>query len=430
MRVKPSVTNALEVCQDAVDRSKSQRYSRSEIQFAGGAAMAVSQKIREFMEQGSWIRKMFEEGIALRQRFGDDAVFDLSLGNPVLEPPDEFFAELKRIADDPIPGMHRYMPNAGYPETRAAVAAQLAEETGLDFSADHVVMSCGAGGALNVVLKTLLDPGDEVVIFAPYFVEYFFYADNHGGSCRVVPPVDGFLPDFDALEATIDERTRVVLINSPNNPSGVVYPEEALSRMGEIIADKEAESGREIFLVSDEPYRRLLFDGLDYPHIFHHHPRSIVATSHSKDLALPGERIGYVAAHPDYSDVEELMDGLVFCNRTLGFVNAPALMQHIVAKLQSVTVDVGQYQDKRDFMYDRLTEIGYEVVKPEGAFYMFPRSPMADDVEFVAELQKYNVLVVPGTGFGMPGYFRLSFCVTDETLAGSIPGFRKAFVSG
>ena len=311
--------------------------------------MAVSQKIREFMEQGSWIRKMFEEGIALRQQFGDDAVFDLSLGNPILEPPDEFFAELKRIADDPIPGMHRYMPNAGYPETRAAVAAQLAEETGLDFSADHVVMSCGAGGALNVVLKTLLDPGDEVVIFAPYFVEYFFYADNHGGSCRVVPPVEGFLPDFDALEATIDERTRVVLINSPNNPSGVVYPEEALSRMGEIIADKEAESGREIFLVSDEPYRRLLFDGLDYPHIFQHHPRSIVATSHSKDLALPGERIGYVAAHPDYSDVEDLMDGLVFCNRTLGFVNAPALMQHIVAKLQSVTVDVGQYQDKRDF---------------------------------------------------------------------------------
>ena len=389
--------------------------------------MAVSKKVREFMEQGSWIRKMFEEGIALRQQIGDDAVFDLSLGNPILEPPDEFFAELKRIANDPTPGMHRYMPNAGYPETRAAVAAQLAEETGLDFSADQVLMACGAGGALNVVLKTLLDPGDEVVIFAPYFVEYFFYADNHGGACRVVPPGEGFLPDVDAFEAAVGDRTRIVLVNSPNNPSGVIYTEEVLTQLAEVIRGKERELGREIFLVSDEPYRKLLFDGLEYPHIFHHHPRSIVATSHSKDLALPGERIGYVAVHPEYDDGEELMDGLVFCNRTLGFVNAPALMQHIVAKLQAVTVDVQRYQAKRDFMYERLTGIGYDVVRPEGAFYMFPKSPIEDDVGFVAELQKHNVLVVPGIGFGMPGYFRISFCVTDETLAGSIPGFRKAF---
>ena len=389
--------------------------------------MAVSNKIRGLLEQGSWIRRMFEEGIELKQKFGEDNVFDLSLGNPILEPPDEFFAELRRIVEDPSPGMHRYMPNAGYPETRAAVAAQLAEETGLGFTAEELVMTCGAGGALNVVLKTLLDPGDEVVIFAPYFVEYFFYADNHGGTCKVVPPVEEFLPDMDALAETIGERTRVVLINSPNNPTGVLYSEETLARIGEIIREKEREFGTEIFLVSDEPYRRLLFDGLEYPHIFHHHVRSIVATSHSKDLALPGERIGYIAVHPDYEDGVELMDGLVFCNRTLGFVNAPALMQHIVAKLQSATVDIGEYQSKRDFMYDSLTEIGYDVVKPQGAFYMFPRSPIEDDVEFVAELQKRNVLVVPGRGFGMSGYFRISFCVTDATLSGSIPGFREAF---
>ncbi len=389
--------------------------------------MAVSKKIRDFMEQGSWIRKMFEEGIALRQRFGEDAVFDLSLGNPVLEPPPEFFAELRRIADDPPAGSHRYMPNAGYPETRAAVAAQLAEETGLPFDADAVMMCCGAGGGLNVVLKTLLEPSDEVVIFAPYFVEYFFYADNHGGQCRVVPPANGFLPDMEAFEDAIGDRTRVVLINSPNNPSGVVYDAGILERIGQIIRRKESEFGREIFLVSDEPYRKLLFDGIEYPHIFHHHPRSIVATSHSKDLALPGERIGYVAIHPGYDEREELFDGLVFCNRTLGFVNAPALMQHIVAKLQSVTVDVEQYRAKRDFMYESLTEIGYEVAKPQGAFYMFPKCPIEDDVAFVAELQKHNVLVVPGMGFGMPGYFRLSYCVTDGTLAGSIPGFGAAF---
>ncbi len=390
--------------------------------------MAVSSKIREMMAQGSWIRRMFEEGIALKQKFGEDAVFDLSLGNPILDPPAEFFDELSRIAADRAPGMHRYMPNAGYAQTRAAVAAQLGEETGLDFGAEDVIMTCGAGGALNVALKTLLDPGDEVVIFAPYFVEYFFYADNHGGACKVVPPTEGFLPDMAAFEDAIGARTRVVLVNSPNNPSGALYTERTLARLAEVIRRRERELGREIFLVSDEPYRKLLFDGLEYPHVFHHHARSLVATSHSKDLALPGERIGYVAIHPEYEDRVELMDGLVFCNRTLGFVNAPALMQRIVSKMQAVTVDIRQYQAKRDFMYESLTEIGYDVVKPQGAFYMFPKSPISDDVEFAARLQERNVLVVPGMGFGMPGHFRISFCVTDETLAGSIPGFRAAFV--
>ncbi|MDP6716295.1 MAG: pyridoxal phosphate-dependent aminotransferase [SAR202 cluster bacterium] len=389
--------------------------------------MAVSNKIRDFMEQGSWIRKMFEEGISLKQQFGEKNVFDLSLGNPIMEPPQEFFDELKRVAENPISGLHRYMPNAGFVETRDAVAAQLREETGLDFTANEIIMSCGAGGALNVILKTLLDPGDEVVIFAPYFVEYFFYADNHGGTCKVVPPGDDFLPDMDAFESAIGEHTKIVLLNSPNNPSGVLYSTMLLARMGEIIQSKEKEFDREIFLVSDEPYRKILFDGLEYPHIFDHHVRSIVATSHSKDLALPGERIGFVAAHPDYDDKTELMDGLVFCNRTLGFVNAPALIQYLVKNLQSVTVDVQQYQDKRDFMYQNLTDIGYEMPMPQGAFYMFPKSPVEDDVEFTAELQKSNVLVVPGRGFGSPGYFRLSYCVTDETLAGSLDGFRKAF---
>ena len=389
--------------------------------------MAVSNKVKGSMEQGSWIRKMFEEGISLKQQFGEENVFDLSLGNPIMEPPQEFFDELRRVAENPIAGLHRYMPNAGFVETRDAVAAQLREETGQDFTANEIIMCCGAGGALNVILKTLLDPGDEVVIFAPYFVEYFFYADNHGGACKVVPPNDDFLPDLDAFENAIVQNTKIVLLNSPNNPSGVLYSSELLAQLGEIIQRKEKEFGSEIFLVSDEPYRKILFDGLEYPHIFDHHVRSIVATSHSKDLALPGERIGFVAVHPDYDDKTELMDGLVFCNRTLGFVNAPALIQHIVKNLQSVTIDVQQYQDKRDFMYQNLTEIGYEMPMPQGAFYMFPKSPIEDDVEFPAELQKSNVLVVPGRGFGSPGHFRLSYCVTDETLAGSLEGFRIAF---
>jgi aspartate aminotransferase len=389
--------------------------------------MAVSNKVKGFMEHGSWIRKMFEEGISLKQQFGEENVFDLSLGNPIMEPPQEFFDELRQVAKNPIAGLHRYMPNAGFVETRDAVAAQLKEETGQDFTANEIIMCCGAGGALNVILKTLLDPGDEVVIFAPYFVEYFFYADNHGGACKVVPPNDDFLPDLDAFENAIVENTKIVLLNSPNNPSGVLYSAELLAQLGEIIQRKEKEFDSEIFLVSDEPYRKILFDGLEYPHIFDHHVRSIVATSHSKDLALPGERIGFVAVHPDYDDKTELMDGLVFCNRTLGFVNAPALIQHIVKNLQSVTIDVQQYQDKRDFMYQNLTKIGYEMPMPQGAFYMFPKSPIEDDVEFTAELQKSNVLVVPGRGFGSPGHFRLSYCVTDETLAGSLEGFRIAF---
>ena len=388
--------------------------------------MPVSNKIRNFMEQGSWIRKMFEEGISLKRQYGDENVFDLSLGNPVIDPPEEFFTKLKCIADSPITGMHRYMPNAGLVETREAVAGQLVDETQITFTADEIIMTCGAGGALNVVMKTLMDPGDEFVIFAPFFVEYHFYADNHGGSCKVVPPDQNFLPDIDAFRDSITPVTRGVLINSPNNPTGVLYSSDVLENLCEIIRQKEKEYGTEIYLVSDEPYRRIIFDQLEYPHIFDHHQRSIVATSHSKDLALPGERIGYIAIHPECPDKEEIIDGMVFCNRTLGFVNAPALAQHLVASLQSVTVDVSLYERKRDFLYSELIEMGYSVVRPQGAFYMFPKAPIEDDVEFVDKLKEERVLAVPGTGFGLPGYFRLSYCLNDETIEGALPGLKRA----
>ncbi len=378
------------------------------------------------MEQGSWIRKMFEEGISLKRQFGEENVFDLSLGNPVIDPPEEFFSRLKSIADNPISGMHRYMPNAGLLETREAVAGQLADETMRAFTANEIIMTCGAGGALNVVMKTLMDPGDEFVIFAPFFVEYHFYADNHGGSCKVVPPDRDFLPDLEAFRDAVTPKTRGVLINSPNNPTGVLYSSDVLSNLCEIIREKEEEYGTQIYLVSDEPYRRLIFDNLKYPHIFDHHVRSIVATSHSKDLALPGERIGYIAIHPDCPDKQEIIDGMVFCNRTLGFVNAPALAQHLVTSLQSVTVDVGLYERKRNFLYSKLTDMGYSVVRPQGAFYMFPKAPIDDDVEFVDKLKEERVLAVPGTGFGLPGYFRLSYCLKDETIEGALPGLSKA----
>ena len=389
--------------------------------------MPISSKILDFMDRGSWIRKMFEEGIALKKQFGEENVFDLSLGNPVMEPPQEFFDELKSIASEPIKGMHRYMPNAGLEITRQAIASELNKETGFNFSSNHIVMTCGAGGALNVVMKTLLNQGDEVVIFSPFFVEYQFYADNHGGSCKIVNPDENFLPDFESLFEAINKKTKAVLINSPNNPTGVMYSKEILEKIAQIISEKEKQFDSEIFFISDEPYRKIVFDWLEYPHIFQFHPRTIVATSHSKDLALPGERIGYIAVNPDYTNKDILIDGLVFCNRTLGFVNAPALIQYLIVNLQSVTIDVLEYQNKRDFMYKELSSIGYETVLPQGAFYMFPKSPIKNDVEFIEILKEQNVLAVPGKGFGCSGHFRISYCLEDSTLEGAIPGLKAAF---
>ena len=388
--------------------------------------MAVSTKVRGFMDEGGWIRRMFETGIALKAQLGEENVFDLSLGNPVVEPPEEFRRELRRLAENPAPGMHRYMPNNGYPATRQAVADSLKSETGLDFSAGDIVMTCGAAAALNVVLKTILNPGQEVIILSPYFVEYGYYIDNHGGQTVIVATGPDFQPDLQALEAAVTGQTRAIIINSPNNPSGVIYTSEILSGIGELLRRKEAEHGSEIFVISDEPYRRIIYDGMAYPQVFPHHPNTIVVNSHAKDLALPGERIGYVAVHPDYPGRAELADGLTFCNRSLGYVNAPALMQHVVRALQGVSVDVGDYQRKRDYMWEGLTGMGYSVVKPQGAFYLFPKSPVDDDTVFVDALQQHNVLTVPGRGFGTPGHFRISYCVEDRVLEGSMDGFAKA----
>ena len=387
--------------------------------------VSVSDRIKKSMAQGSWVRKMFEEGASLKRRYGEENVFDLSLGNPVMEPPGEFHQELKRLVENPLLGMHRYMENAGYQETRAAVATQLSLETGFKFTMEDVVMTCGAAGALNVVLKTILNEGDEVIVFAPYFPEYTNYIDNHGGIVRILSTDEQFIPRLDILETTIGAKTKAVLINSPNNPSGVVYSEDFIRQLGELLSKKETQYGTQIFLLSDEAYRKIIYDGWKYPQVWAHHQQSIVVTSHSKDLALPGERIGYIAVNPACRRREELMGGLIYCNRTLGFVNAPALMQHIVSHLQSVTVPIDKYQKKRDFLYDHLIEMGYSVMKPRGAFYMFPESPLEDDVAFVRELQSWRVLTVPGRGFGAPGYFRISYCVDDRTLAGSLAGFQK-----
>jgi len=388
--------------------------------------MSISVKVQGCIERSSWIRKMFEEGALLRRIHGEENVFDFTLGNPAVEPPAAFRQELLTLAQNPVPGMHRYMNNAGYEETRAAIAELLSEKSPLSVEARHVIMTCGAGGALNVVLKTILNPGEEVIILAPYFVEYKFYVDNHGGVTREVwTDRETFQLDLTAIEAAIGPNTRAIIVNSPNNPTGVIYPKASLTALGELLERKQQELQRQIYVISDEPYARLAYDGAQVPGIFGCVRNSVIVTSHSKDLALPGERIGYLAVNPAMNEVGRFIEGAIFCNRVLGFVNAPALMQRLVAHLQHESVDVGEYQAKRDRLYNHLTALGFQMVKPGGGFYLFPRSPLPDDVAFVRLAQKHNILLVPGAGFGAPGYFRIAYCIENAVIERSLPAWEK-----
>ncbi|WP_432821458.1 pyridoxal phosphate-dependent aminotransferase [Trichloromonas sp.] len=388
--------------------------------------MTISAKVQSCIERSSWIRKMFEEGARLSKLHGAENVYDFTIGNPSVEPPAAFRRELMELASNPLPGMHRYMNNAGYEETRAAIADVLSEKSPHPVKAGQVIMTCGAGGALNVVLKTILNPGEEVIILAPYFVEYKFYIDNHGGvSKEVWTDRETFQLDIDAIEAAIGANTRAIIVNNPNNPTGVIYPEADLKALGDMLARKEQELGRTLFVISDEPYARIAYDGQQVPGIFGCVKNSVIVTSHSKDLALPGERIGYLAANPQMEGVELFIDGAVFCNRVLGFVNAPALIQRLVTRIQRESVDINEYRRKRDLLYNHLTGLGFSMVKPGGAFYLFPKSPLADDVEFVKKAQQHNILLVPGVGFGAPGFFRIAYCIDMAIIERSLPAWEK-----
>ncbi len=383
----------------------------------------LAEKIRHDINNASWIRAMFEEGNRLRQIHGAEKVFDFSLGNPDYEPPQRVRENLLKLITEESAGIHRYTPNAGYPEVRARIANKLQEETGEALTLDHIVMTCGAAGGLNVVLKTILNPGEEVIIFSPYFVEYGFYVDNHGGKSVVVPTDANFLPDLIALDKSVTPRCKAIILNSPNNPSGVVYDEKTMKALADILARKEKEYGHSILVISDEPYTKLVYDGIVVPSLLKIFPHCVLVNSFSKSLALPGERIGYIAASPEIVDVEGLMAGFNFANRTLGFVNAPSLFQKLVAMSLDELPDTGEYQRRRDFFYEQLTALGFSCVKPQGAFYLFPRSPLPDDIEFVQRALKYNLLLVPGTGFACPGYFRVAYCVDSKTIKNSIPAF-------
>lgn len=387
--------------------------------------MAVAKKMADMMERQSWIRRMFEEGAKLKAELGAENVYDFSLGNPDLSPPDAFLKTISALASDPaLP--HGYMPNPGWPQVRQAVAEYLSTEQKVKLAMDQVLMTCGAAGALNCAIKALFDPGDELITPTPYFVEYGTYAANHGGVLVTVPSAEGFRLDPAAIEAAITAKTKAVLINSPNNPTGVVYPAEDLAALAEVLTAAKAKYGRTIYLLSDEPYRKIVYDGVTVPPVLAAYDHSIVMSSYSKDLSIAGERIGYLVINPAAEDAAAVMGACTLANRCLGFVNAPSLAQLAVAKLQGVSVDMSRYQIRRDALYDGLVAKGYDVVKPEGAFYFFPKSPVEDDVAFVGLLKEERILAVPGRGFGLPGYFRLSYAVPDATIENSIPGFGRA----
>lgn len=388
--------------------------------------MAVAGNIKDIMANASFIRKMFEVGNQLKKQHGEGNVCDFTLGNPDLDPPELFQQALLEVAHEKMPLKHGYMQNAGYAQTRRSVAEQVSREQGIGISENSIIMTCGAGGGLNVSLKSILNPNDTILVCRPYFVEYTFYIKNHGGEMVLVPTLEDFDLDLPAIEKAIDKRTAGILINSPNNPTGKIYPEKSIQDLGRLLERKSRELGRAIYLLSDEPYRRIVYDGFRVPSLFANYRNSIIINSFSKDLSIPGERIGYIAVHPEADDAQNIVDGMILCNRILGFVNAPALMQRVVNKIQGTCVDIGLYQKRRDRLCAGLAEMGYEFVKPGGTFYLFPKAPGKDDMAFVKALQEKLVLAVPGSGFGAPGYFRIAYCTSEETIERSFGGFEYA----
>lgn len=389
----------------------------------------ISGQIKDYISNASWIRRMFEAGIEMKKQHGEANVYDFSLGNPDLPPPPAVSQALHRLADRiDRPLSLGYMPNPGYPGVRAKLAEHLAREQECAVKPEHVVVTCGAAGAINAFFRAVLEPGDEVVCPAPYFVEYGFYAGNFGGILKPVPSVESnFDLDVGAIERALTPRTRAVLVNSPNNPTGVVYARKSLEQLASVLSRHTERNKRPVYLVSDEPYRFLAYDGATVPPILPLYPYTVAVSSFSKSLSLAGERIGYFVASPLMPDVQELMGGVVLTNRILGFVNAPAIGQRLVEETLGHHVDAGIYRDRRDAMAKVLAEAKIEFTMPRGAFYFFPRVPgKVDDVAFCRILQENRVLAVPGRGFGMPGFFRLTFCMDKSIIERSAESFKRA----
>jgi aspartate aminotransferase len=386
--------------------------------------MPIAERMIKMVEGMEMVKKMFEEGARLKAEHSPGNVFDFSLGNPDVPPPPEFKKVLRDLVNDESLG-HGYTPNAGYPHVRQALADYLSSVHDVALTPDLTIMTVGAAGALNNALNAIVNPGEDILVPAPYFIGYDHYAFIAGATIKTVPTDSNFHLDTTAIESSITEKTRVMLINSPNNPTGAVYSAGELDRLARVLDRGSQKFGRRIYLVADEPYRKIAYD-VAVPFVFQAYPHSIIVSSYSKELSLAGERIGYLAVNPDAEDAGRLAGAAAVIN-TMLYVNAPSLLQLAVAQLQGITVDVSIYRRRRDMLCRGLAEIGYDFHVPEGAFYLFPRSPIADDVAFTRILKEQMILAVPGRGFGGPGYFRLSYAVPDATISGSMPGFKRAF---
>ena len=387
----------------------------------------ISRKMKPYVKNNSAIRMMFEEGNRLRAKYGADKVFDFSLGNPSVPAPDsvrEAIIELVNTTDPTI--LHGYMSNAGFEDVRQTIAESLNRRFDTKFSAKNLIMTVGAASGLNVILKTILNPGEEVIVFAPYFLEYGAYVRNYDGVLvEISPDTTTFQPNLAEFEQKITPKTKAVIVNTPNNPTGVVYSEETIKKMAAIMEAKQKEYGTEIFLISDEPYRELVYDGAEVPYLTKYYDNTIVGYSYSKSLSLPGERIGYLVIPDEADGSEELISAATIANRTLGCVNAPSLIQKVVAKCVDAKTDLAAYDKNRQALYNGLKECGFECIKPQGAFYLFVKSPVEDEKAFCEAGKKYNILMVPGSSFACPGYVRLAYCVSYETIVNSLPEFKK-----
>lgn len=390
--------------------------------------MLLNTQVKTYLQRSSWIRKMFEKGAELKKEFGADKVFDFSLGNPDLPPPSSIineFVKLKELSSKPL--ALGYMPNAGLPQLREKLALFLSKEQGVSISREEVIITCGAAGGINALFRAILEPKDEVVAFAPFFVEYGFYAENHNGILKVVKTKEpDFSLDLGALDQAIGEKTRAIILNSPNNPSGQVYSEQEIKEIADLLRKKSQKFGKPIFLVADEPYRFLVYDGVEVPSILKFYEFSVVVSSFSKSLGLAGERVGYVLVNPDMPNKQELLAGLVLTNRILGFVNAPIIGQYLLLAGLGSLVDISVYQKRRQLMGQILEQAGLEFTWPKGGFYFFPQAPNKQEDDFIAALLKENVLAVPGKGFGFPGYVRFAFCVPEKTIKRSAEAIGKA----
>jgi aspartate aminotransferase len=387
----------------------------------------ISEKMKPYVKNNSAIRMMFEEGNRLRAKYGADKVFDFSLGNPSVPAPDsvrEAIIELVNTTDPTV--LHGYMSNAGFEDVRQTIAESLNRRFDTKFSAKNLIMTVGAASGLNVVLKTILNPGEEVIVFAPYFLEYGAYVRNYDGILvEISPDTPTFQPNLAEFEQRITPKTRAVIVNTPHNPTGVVYSEETIKKLSAILEAKQKEFGTVIYLISDEPYRELAYDGVEVPYLTKYYNNTVVGYSYSKSLSLPGERIGYLVIPDDADGSEELISAATIANRTLGCVNAPSLIQKVVAKCVDAKTDLAAYDKNRQALYNGLKECGFECIKPQGAFYLFVKSPVEDEKAFCEAGKKYNILMVPGSSFACPGYVRLAYCVSYETIVNSLPEFKK-----